>query len=65
MQNHIFFNLMHRLFGRKIFSKKYFLYFSVFDTTKNDGQRKSFQFDRKNLSNFWKMIYSFENRKSF
>jgi hypothetical protein len=34
--------LMLRLFERKIFYKKYFLYFSVFGATENDGQRKSF-----------------------
>jgi hypothetical protein len=33
---------MFSLFGRKIFSEKYFLYFSVFGVTENDGQRKSF-----------------------
>jgi len=30
------------LFGRKIFSEKYFLYFSIFSVTKNDGQQKTF-----------------------
>jgi hypothetical protein len=40
---HVFANpTMLCFFGRKIFYRKYFLYFSVFGTTENDGQRKSF-----------------------
>jgi hypothetical protein len=56
--------LMLRVFGRKIFFEKYFLYFSMFSATENDYQRKSFQFDHKSLFNFRKTIYDFKNRKS-
>jgi hypothetical protein len=35
-------SIILRLFERKIFFGKYFLYFSVFGTTENDGQQKSF-----------------------
>jgi hypothetical protein len=59
-----FYRLMLRLFGSKIFSIKYFLYFLMFVQREIMVNGNHFQFNRKNLFNFWKTIYSFKNRKS-
>jgi hypothetical protein len=60
-----FYRLMLYLFGSKIFSRKYFLYFLMFVQRKIRVNENHFQFNRKNLFNFWKTIYGFKNRNRF
>jgi hypothetical protein len=52
-------------FGVKCFLKNYFGIFRRLVGAKIIVSENYFQFDRKSLFNFWKMIYGFEYRKSF
>jgi hypothetical protein len=60
-----FFYLCSICFGVRCFLKNIFSIFQCLVAAKIIVNKNNFQFDRKSLFNFWKTIYSFQNRKLF